>query len=344
MSHYETLGVSKSASADDIKKAYRKLAMQHHPDRNQGNKESEEKFKAIQIAYDVLSDANKKAAYDSGGSSRTYTNHRTNNYSSGWGINEDEFEEMMRRYGFDAHFAKEREYQRQRKKSFTAHAKVNLTFEETYFGCNKKFEFDVHVKCTHCDGEGGEYQKCAECNGTGSVKSDSSSYVKTKKCTKCDGEGKTLVKKCTHCDGGFTKVRKEQFLNAQSCTCSSRERLKFDEHNNITIDILCETELKVENGVFSRSESNPTILIFNANLNYLQMVEGVAEYEIKLFDTTIKCKIPGSAVPGLILRIPNKGFKGPWDGNRGDLLIVINLKKVKHDDADMIKLKEIFNK
>jgi molecular chaperone DnaJ len=160
MNYYETLGINKTASQDEIKKAYRKLAIKYHPDKNPGNNEAEEKFKEISEAYEILSDENKRREYDQFGRVGNNGPHMSA---------EDLFSKIFG--GFNP-FGSMFNHQRSHSTNMSQPGKnnniaISITLENAYYGCTKDIEIDIFNTCIDCHGEGGEKQICPACNGVG---------------------------------------------------------------------------------------------------------------------------------------------------------------------------------
>lgn len=211
--YYEVLGLSKGASDDEIKKAYRKLAMKYHPDRNQGNKEAEEKFKDINEAYQVLSDPQKKANYDQFGSA-DFNGGGFGGFGGGGFSGMGGFEDIFDSF-FGGGFSSRRRNGPER--GADLEYTVSLTFEEAVFGVEKEISITRNEKCDTCAGSGAkpgtDSKTCDKCGGTGQVRVQRNtplgSFVSTSTCDKCGGSGKVIDEPCTTCHGKGT-VRKNK--------------------------------------------------------------------------------------------------------------------------------------
>jgi molecular chaperone DnaJ len=213
--YYEVLGVSKNAPAEEIKKAYRKLALQYHPDRNPGDKASEEKFKEAAEAYDVLSNDDKKARYD------RFGHQGAAGGFGGTGAGGMNMDDIFSNFGdifggdgspFESFFGGggQRRNQRGRgQRGSNLRVKVKLDLEEIANGAQKKIKVKKHIICDTCNGIGAKdsnsYQTCNTCNGSGVVRKVTSTFLgqmqTTAACPTCDGEGKVITNKCTKCRG-----------------------------------------------------------------------------------------------------------------------------------------------
>ena len=214
--YYEVLGVDKSASADDIKKAYRKLAMKYHPDRNPGDKSAEEKFKEVGEAYEVLSDADKRSRYDSYGFAGVDPNFNPNaggGFGGGFGGAGFDFGDIFGDF-FGGGASSRSASQNAPRRGENVMARLELTFEEAAFGCEKEVSAPRIENCPNCHGTGsadGQIETCSRCHGTGQeqvVQSFMGMRMQTATtCSQCGGRGKIIKTPCGTCKGKG-KVRK----------------------------------------------------------------------------------------------------------------------------------------
>src|SRR5690606_35203209 len=209
--YYEILEISKSATAEEIKKAYRKQALKHHPDKNPGDKVAEEKFKEAAEAYEVLSDPQKKARYDQFG-------HAGVGGAGGFGGGGMNMEDIFSHFGdifgghfggFGGGFGGSRSSAQRVRKGSDLRVKVKLTLKEIATGVEKKIKVKKYVACSHCSGTGAEngsgYSTCSTCNGTGRVTRVTNTILgqmqTASTCPTCSGDGKIITNKCSHCNG-----------------------------------------------------------------------------------------------------------------------------------------------
>jgi len=210
--YYEILEITRSADSDEIKKAYRKLALQYHPDRNQGDKEAEEKFKAINEAYQVLSDEQKRATYDrygqAGLDSQGFSHFSDMRYEDVMGDLGSIFESVFGG-GFGSGFSSGGNAKQKRKYNLDLEAEVTLAFNEALFGTKKEVSFSYKKPCDTCDGTGSKDKAkttCKECKGKGQVYYRQGFMTFAQTCPTCNGKGSVISNPCSACHGkGFTQ-------------------------------------------------------------------------------------------------------------------------------------------
>ncbi len=210
--YYEILGVNKNASADEIKKSYRKLAMQYHPDRNPGDKKAEASFKEASEAYETLKDEQKRAAYDRYG-------HQANNgyggQSGGGGFDGGfDFNDIFS--NFSDIFGERSSGGRKKSSSQRgSDIRYNLTIslEEAFNGTNTEISFNIPCKCDVCNGSGAKNNEkastCTTCNGHGKVRSQQGFFIVERACTSCNGSGQIIKNPCKNCNGEGRTSRKK---------------------------------------------------------------------------------------------------------------------------------------
>lgn len=220
--YYKTLGVSKNASADEIKKAYRKLAMQYHPDRNPGNKEAEKKFKEATEAYEVLKDDQKRAAFDQYGHSAFEQGGGgfggQGGFGGGQGFND--FSDIFSSFGdifgdFGGGKSKKRS---SAVKGSDIRYNLEITLEEAFAGVNKKVSFNIASSCSACSGSGAEGgskpAECGTCKGSGKIRAQQGFFIVERTCTTCSGTGHIIKNPCKVCKGEG-RVEKEKVLSVK---------------------------------------------------------------------------------------------------------------------------------
>ncbi len=219
--YYEVLGVSKSASADDIKKAYRKLAKKYHPDLNPGDKEAEAKFKEANEAYGVLSDDQRRSQYDrfgfAGADGQGFSGFSNMNFDFG-----DIFDGIFGGFGGFSGFGDNARRARGPRRGHDLQYELSIDFMEAVSGCEKSINITKDEHCSHCHGTGAEpgteIETCPECNGTGQVRRQQQSLLgmmmTTHPCPRCQGKGKIIKQKCTKCHGSGIE-RKNKNINVK---------------------------------------------------------------------------------------------------------------------------------
>ena len=355
--YYEVLGISKNASKEEIKKAYRKQALKYHPDKNPGNKSAEENFKEAAEAYEVLSNDDKKARYDQFG-------HAGLGGAGGGGFGggmtvEDIFSHFGDIFG-DAFggfggFGGSRRSRRVNKGS-NLRVKVKLNLQEIATGVTKKIRLNKYVSCHSCSGTGAEngssYSTCSTCQGTGQVTKIAHTFIgqmqTTSTCPSCSGEGKTITSKCKTCFGeGIVKENEVVDLQipagvAEGMQMSVSGRGNAARRGGINGDLL----------VLIEEEKHPELirdgndLIYNLFISFPQAAIG-SNVEIPTVDSMVKIKIDPGTQPGKILRLKGKGLPDVNGYGRGDLLVHINVwvpKNIsKEEQKALEKLEESEN-
>lgn len=358
--YYEVLGVSKTATDDEIKKAYRKIAIKYHPDRNPGNKEAEEKFKEAAEAYDVLHDQQKRQQYDQFG-----FNAPGGGFGDGGGFSSmDDIFSMFGDIfgghggggfgGFGGFGGGGGARRKPQYRGADLRMKVSLTLQEVLTGTTKKFKVKKDVACQHCHGTGAEAgsgsETCLTCHGSGVV----SRTVRTmlgmmqtqSECPTCHGEGTVIKNKCTEC-GGTGVVKGEEVVEvkipagvAEGMVVNVPGKGNAGQHNGISGDIQ----------VYITEEPNDTFVrdgndvIYNLLLDFPTAVLG-GDVEIPTIDGgKVKIKVEPGTQPGKTLRLRGKGLPSvPGYGNgTGDLVVNISVYVPKTLSSDEKKAIEKF--
>ncbi|MDD6802948.1 MAG: molecular chaperone DnaJ, partial [Prevotellaceae bacterium] len=332
--YYEVLGVDKSASEDEIKKAYRKIAIKYHPDRNPGNKEAEEKFKEAAEAYDVLHDPQKRQQYDQfgfngpgagfGGGSGFGTSMNMDDIFSMFG---DIFGGHAGFGGFSG-FGGGGQRQPQQHRGNDLRLKVRLTLSEIATGVTKKFKVKKDVACQHCGGSGAEagsgMETCQTCHGSGYITHTTQSIFGMMQtqgvCPTCGGEGKVIKNKCREC-GGTGVVKGEEVVEinipagvAQGMVVNVPGKGNAGRRNGINgdIQVLIEEE---PNDTFVRDGNN---LIYNLLLDFPTAALG-GDVEIPTISGgKVRMKIEPGTQPGKTLRLRGKGLPAVQGYGRGN--------------------------
>lgn len=335
--YYEILGVQKSSTVEEIKKAYRKKAIQFHPDKNPGDKNSEEKFKEAAEAYEILSDANKRARYDQFGHAGV-GGAASGGFGGGMSMDDifSQFGDIFGGHfgfgGFGGGFGGQRGRRTNRGTDLRIKVKVNL--KEVLNGVEKKIKVKKYVSCSHCTGNGSEngdsITTCSTCNGSGVVTRVANTILgqmqTTSNCPTCNGEGKSINKKCAHCNGEGI-VRDEDIISikipagvAEGMQLSMQGGGNAARRGGVNGDLLIVIE-EEEDPNLIRDEND---VIYNLFLSFPMAALG-GTVEVPTIDGSAKVKIDPGTQPGKILRLRNKGLPSVNGYGKGDELVNVNV-------------------
>ena len=335
--YYEVLGVGKSADADEIKKAYRKLALKYHPDRNPGDKEAEEKFKEAAEAYEVLSDPDKRAKYD-----RFGHNMGAQGFPGGGGFHaggmsmEDIFAQFGDIFGgagfggFGSATGGRRQARRQQRRGSDLRIRVKLTLSDIANGVHKTLRIPTFLECEHCKGTGAKdgvaFATCSTCHGTGTVTHVQQSFLgpmeSVSTCPTCGGSGKTITERCTYCNGEGV-VRKDQEISFNT-PAGAQEGQVFTlkgkgnapRNGGIRGDLLVVIE-EIKHPELIRDGAD---VIYNLMLDIPTAALG-GSVEVPTINGRARLNIPAGSQPGKVLRLRGKGLPDQENGGTGDELI-----------------------
>ena len=340
--YYEVLGVEKNASAEEIKKAYRKKAIQYHPDKNPDDKQAEEKFKEAAEAYDVLGDAQKRKRYDQFGHAGVGGASQQGGGFGGGGMS---MEDIFSQFGdiFGGHFGGFSGFggfggggsrgQRVNRGS-DLRVKVKLTLKEIANGVEKKIKVKKNVECKTCHGSGAEgtdgTKTCDTCHGNGYVTRVANTILGQMQtqstCPTCNGEGKVVVNKCKACNGeGVVKDEEVITINipagvAEGMQLSMSGKGNAARHGGVNGDLLILVEEEPHPELI-RDEND---LLYNLLLSVPQAALG-ATVEVPTVDGKAKVKIDPGTQPGKVLRLRNKGLPSINRYGTGDLLVNVSV-------------------
>lgn len=342
---YEILGVSKGASADEIKKAYRKVAMQFHPDRNPGDKAAEDKFKEAAEAYEILSDSDKKQRYDQFG--HAGVGGASGGGPGGFGGGGMRMEDIFSNFGdvFGEGFfggGQQRGGGRTRgtgARGSNLRVKVKLNYEELLKGAHKTIKVKKYVKCDTCAGNGAKdkssIQSCGTCGGSGQVRKVTSTFLGQMQtvttCPTCNGDGTMIANKCGSCKGEG-RVYGDETISIdipagvqEGMQLSVNGKGNVGERNGYPGDLL----------VVIEEEKHPELIreglnvLYELHLSFPDAVMGL-EVEVPTVTGKAKIKIPAGTQAGKILRLKGKGFPSVNSYEKGDQLININVWTPQH--------------
>ena len=337
--YYEVLGVSKTATADEIKKAYRKKAIQYHPDKNPGDKEAEEKFKEAAEAYDVLSDEQKRQRYDQFGHAAFSGAGGGGGYGGFGGFGGGGFsmnmDDIFEHFGdiFGGHFGG-RSSRSQSARGTNLRVRVKITLEEAATGVEKKIKLNKKVTCSHCNGTGAEnpsdLETCSVCGGTGRVVRTTQSFfgpMQTQTtCSACHGTGKVIKKKCHKCGGEGLETSSEVVSINIPAGIYDGAQLAMKGYGNaapqggVSGDLYIIVEVEEHKDLIRNNDD----LIYNLMLPLTVAVLG-DEVVIPTLEGKVKIKIKPGTQPGEVLRLRNKGVPSLNGYGRGDLLVNIGV-------------------
>jgi molecular chaperone DnaJ len=342
--YYEVLGVEKTATADEIKKAYRKKAIQYHPDKNPGDKEAEEKFKEAAEAYEVLSNPDKRARYDQFGHAGMGGAAGNGGPFGGGFSGNMSMDDIFSMFGdifggrggggFGGGFGSAGAAQQRRYRGSDLRVKAKLSLKDISEGVEKKFKLKKYVPCSHCHGTGAEgeggIETCPTCHGSGSVVRTQQTILGAMQtratCPNCGGEGKIIKNKCKEC-GGDGIVYGEEIVTvkipagvAGGMQLSMSGKGNAGKHNGLPGDLL----------ILVEEETHPELIRDDKDLiyNLLLSVPSAAlgdTVEIPTIDGKVKVKIEPGTQPGKVMRLRGKGLPSINSYGKGDLLVNVSV-------------------
>lgn len=343
--YYEVLGVSKTATPEEIKKAYRKLAIKYHPDKNPGDKAAEEKFKEAAEAYEVLSNEEKRQKYDQFGHSMGPQGFEGFGGGGGFYSSGMSMEDIFSQFGdiFGGHFefggggfggatggrARSRRQKPQRRGS-DLRIKVKLTLEEISKGVSKTLKIPTYVKCEHCNGTGAKdgtaFNTCPTCHGTGNVSQVVQGLFGPQEavgiCPQCEGEGKVISEVCHYCQGEGI-VRKENLVSfdipagvSEGMTLTVKGKGNAPRRGGVNGDLLVVIE-EIKHPELIRDGND---VIYNLMLDVTIAALG-GSVEVPTITGRARLNIPAGTQPGKVLRLRGKGLPSPQSSEHGDELI-----------------------
>ncbi|MEG1615800.1 MAG: molecular chaperone DnaJ [Bacteroidales bacterium] len=328
--YYEVLEVSKDANGDDIKKAYRKKAVQYHPDRNPDNEEAEEMFKEVAEAYEVLSDENKRARYDRYGHQMGNAGGGFGGFDFGGGV--DPFDLFSQFFGGGG--SRGGSSQGRSSRGSDLRVRVKLSLSEILNGVEKQLKVKKYIKCTHCGGNGAKdgrsFDTCHTCNGAGVVNQVMNTIFGRMQsqvaCPDCHGQGKRIIDKCPYCNGEGVEMGEEVISVKIPAGVADGMQLSMSGKGNaarrggIDGDLLILVQ-EEEHPELIRDENN---LIYHLLLDFPTAVLG-GEVEIPTVEGSMKIKISSGTQPNSLQRFPGKGLPSLNRHGRGELIVSISI-------------------
>lgn len=348
--YYQILGVSRDAGAEEIKKAYRKLALQFHPDRNHNNPAAEEKFKEASEAYSVLGNAEKRQVYDRYGAEGL----RANGGGADFGFFSDsifsDFGDILGdMFGFGGGFSGSRRRRGPRKGSDLG-LEVTLTLEESFRGAEKEIEIERERNCDACDGSGSEsghdLATCRQCGGSGQMRISQGFFAMATTCSSCGGSGKVVTHPCRHCRGQGRQRETKKLKVSFPAGIDEGNRLRVagegegGRQGGAPGDLYVMVRIKPD----KRFQRQGDDLLLTLPVSFSQAALG-DQVTVPTLEGTEKIKIPPATQGGQVLKIRNKGFHQVNRWSRGDLLVqvqVVTPHSLTRQEAELYrKLREL---
>ena len=337
--YYEVLGVSKTATQDELKKAYRKLARKYHPDLNKDNPEAEEKFKECNEAYDVLSDEQKRAQYDQFGHA-AFENGGMGGGPGGFGgfggaggFGGSGMEDIFDMF-FGGQGGRGGRSNAGPQRGSDLRFDLEISFEEAAFGVEKEINLYRDEQCSHCHGEGAEpgskVETCPECHGSGYVRFTQNTMfgqmVNERPCSRCHGEGKIISEPCKACRGKGTEKKNKKLKVKIPAGVNDGSRLRVAGEGEAGAKGGPSGDLYVYIYVRPHKyfERDGTTVMCEVPISIVQATLG-AEIKVPTLDGQVTMRIPEGTQPGKVLRLKGKGIPSLRGGGRGDQLVRIKV-------------------
>ncbi|VAY02159.1 Chaperone protein DnaJ [Arsenophonus endosymbiont of Aleurodicus dispersus] len=340
--YYQVLGVTKTADEREIKKSYKRLAMKYHPDRNQGDKEAESKFKEIKEAYEILTDAQKRAAYDQYGHAAFEQGGVGSGFSGSFTSGAD-FSDIFGDVFGDIFGGSRRQ---RSSRGADLQYEITLTLEEAVFGVSKEIRIPTLEKCNVCNGNGTKRGKkletCSTCHGVGQVQIRQGFFAVQQTCPTCNGGGQIIKEPCIKCHG-HGRVEKYKTLSVKIPSgVNTGDRIRLNSEGEVGKNGAPAGDLYVQvnvarHAIFERDSNN---LYCEVPINFAVAALG-GEIDIPTLDGRVSLKIPAETQTGKIFRMKGKGVKPVRGGIIGDLMCRILVETpVKLNEKQKALLKE----
>lgn len=321
--YYELLEIKEDATPEEIKKAFKKLAIKHHPDKNNGNADSEEMFKKIQEAYSVLSDPQKKINYDTTGNAEQQFNRYSNPYSG--------FEDIFENMGYNP-FDRFKTKSSKKTRGQDIRILLDLNFNDIISGKELDIKVTRREKCHICSGTGGSKNAfCHTCNGNGVIGQGGGFFNIKMECPTCKGSGQISIEKCDHCSGLKHIIKTKKIHIKIKPGISTGDKLALRGQGNQDADIPGDViiMIKVRDHEFFDRDGNDILL--DIPISFTQAVFG-DKIEVPSVIGKVKLAIPEGTESGKILKLNNAGING------GNMYIRVNVNIPKNIDSDTKKI------
>lgn len=346
--YYELLGVSRNASEQEIKRAYRKMAMKYHPDKNQGDKAAEEKFKEVAGAYEVLSDSQKRSAYDQFGHAGVDQNAMGGGGFGGGAGGAGGFGDIFDDLFGGGGGGRGRGGRRQPQRGSDLAYNLEVTLEEAVHGVDKKIKIQTHVHCSTCSGSGAKpgskKSTCSTCNGQGAVRMQQGFFAVEQTCPTCHGEGESISDPCTGCFGSGVKREPKTLSVKIPAGVDTGDRIRLagegeaGEKGAPSGDLYVQVVVK-QHEIFVRDGNN---LHVDVPISFVQATLG-GEVQVPTIDGRVKLKIPAETQSGKTFRLRGKGVKPLRGGITGDILCSVNVETPINLTKEQKKILEDFD-
>ena len=353
--YYEVLGVARTATDDEIKKSYRKLAVKFHPDKNPGDKAAEEQFKELGQAYEALSDPQKRAAYDQYGHAAFDPRSRASRGGgSGGGFHDpfDIFREVFSGGGgggiFDEFFGGGRTDPNGPQRGDDLRYDMEITLEEAAHGCEREITVTKSERCEACHGSGGEegsrVKTCPTCGGRGQVLTSRGIFSIAQTCPACEGAGRVIEKPCRTCRGAGRHEKSSKIHLRIPAGVDTGARLRSSGNGDAGLrggpngDLYVVLRLKAHE-IFQREGDD---LLCEVPIGFVQAALG-ADVEVPTLEGRATVKIPAGTQPGTIFRLKGKGIKNIQGYGHGDLHVRVSVEVPTRLDGDQRRKLEEFS-
>ena len=330
---YEVLGLSKSASLDEVKKAYRKAALQFHPDRNPGDKSTEGKFREATEAYSILSDTESRQKYDQFGHAAFEQGAGTGGFHADFSEFEDIFGDLFSTF-FGGAFGGGGGRRARGRGGRDLKYELQISFEEAAFGAEKEITLNRRTMCDTCEGsgaaEGKSAESCPQCRGAGQIAIQQGFFTVTRTCNICNGAGKIIKNPCKTCSGSGLKAIESRLSVKIPAGIDNGQRLKLrgegesGQQGGPAGDLYVHIAVK-PHAVFQRQESE---IVCDVPISYVTAVVG-GEIDVPTLEGNTKLKIPSGTSSGKVFRLKNRGIQILGSNRRGDQHVRVHVRVPK---------------